>query len=518
MGNSFSRWLENHRFLGLAVCHSTTADPRRLEHYNYTYWTGEIASLILRGRLEYCLIAPQFPMYVSPKEPQDPNSSMGSGRTQADGDAEGVYVDIAIIMPIVEPRDPQEFGVLRIAGESLFNFFTRILPGQPHLSPRCLWVSGFEAALLGELKPMPSRHVTGIQSFMRNLTRLLGEASPQAEAQAICLFCSARFATQDKVLILAGAGDYYRLRLVTRAWSGVELEGFKTYSPRILQALKNRAKLRLNVTDDGDWTEGNVAGMYGRPEEVKEMRKKTNGVETRAMRQANIRAQLEQERAELEEEKRAELEELEEEERAEQQQYAQGAERRMLQARERADRANTRAEKREEIHKKYSDALNQPPSTDRTTPLFSVEALNAAHKLEAGVEFFEATLPEVFFTTRDPTKWTEWTRVLQLGSEMSDKYMIWIQNFIRAEFVVPEQKRRKDFVGGRTDAAQINGSIPPLHKADHPSIANLAPDPFIDPDCPAHLSTTHAASYSTARSSIVPECTREVLLPECQQL
>ncbi|KAJ6613631.1 hypothetical protein B0H10DRAFT_2222131 [Mycena sp. CBHHK59/15] len=80
--------LDLHRFLGLAISHSTTADPRRLEHYVYTYWTGDLVSVLVRGQLKHCLIAPQFPVYVSPKQPSNPDDSWGSGMTEADGEAQ----------------------------------------------------------------------------------------------------------------------------------------------------------------------------------------------------------------------------------------------------------------------------------------------------------------------------------------------------------------------------------------------------------------------------------------------
>ncbi|KAJ6607054.1 hypothetical protein B0H10DRAFT_2073271, partial [Mycena sp. CBHHK59/15] len=261
MGNITSRrldqWLDLHRFLGLAVCHSTTADPRRLEHYNYTYWTGDTAALIVGGQCKYCLIAPQFPMYVSPKEPSRPDATFGSGVTDADGEAEGVCVDIAIVMPI-------ELGVLatQVAGKSLYQFFDKIVPQRlPGLSPRCLWVSGLEAPFFAELKPLPSRHVGGIESFWSSLTRLLREGALQAEAQALCLFCSSRFGTQEDVVILTGAGDYYRIRRVTRAWSRPKLK-VAPYTSNTLKDLKAAARERLDLADDGDWTEGKEEEMY----------------------------------------------------------------------------------------------------------------------------------------------------------------------------------------------------------------------------------------------------------------
>lgn len=395
MGNITSRQLDLHRFLGLAVCLSTTANPRRLEHYNYTYWTADIAALIVGGHLKHCLIAPQFPMYVSPREPSlGPNAS---GRTEADGDAEGVYVDVAIFMPIAKPRDLEDLGALapQVAGKSLAHFFDKIIPQHlPGLSPRCVRVSGFEAPVLGELKPGPTRHPTGVKSFLKSLNLLLSEGTLQAEAQALCLFCSARFATQDEVLLLAGAGDYYQICRVTRTWSRPQLKGGK-YSSNTLKELKAAARERLLVEDDGDWTEGKEEEMYGDPESAKQRQKELN-------------------------------------------------EQRAQQVKQRSKRAAARVEKRDVQHQKFLDALKTPPSADRTTPLFTDAALNSVHRNETGDDLFESKAPETYFAE---SGFTEWSRVLQLGSGLSNRYMAKIQDYIRT-FEDREERRRAEVFFG----------------------------------------------------------------------
>ncbi|KAJ6622185.1 hypothetical protein B0H10DRAFT_1788483, partial [Mycena sp. CBHHK59/15] len=176
-------------------------DPRHLEHQNYTYWTGDIAPSWSVGSSNTASSRPQFPIYVTLKEPFNADTSIGSGRTEADSDAEGVYVDIAIIMPIIQPRYVEELGAVgeELTNKSLHDFFENFLPQKlPELSPRCLWVSGLKAPLVGELKPGPTRHADKIDSFY-------------AEAQGLCLFCSWRFATQEEALLLARAGDCYRI-------------------------------------------------------------------------------------------------------------------------------------------------------------------------------------------------------------------------------------------------------------------------------------------------------------------
>ncbi|KAJ7339124.1 hypothetical protein DFH08DRAFT_812522 [Mycena albidolilacea] len=185
-------------------------------------------------------------------------------------------------------------------------------------SPRCLWVSRQEAALLGELKPGPTRHARQIGPFLSNLNTLLGEAVLQAEAQAHCLFSSWRFGTKDEVHLLAGAGDHSRY----------------AESPGDLKAA---AKQFDDMVEDGDWTEGQEEEMYGHPGSAKDQQKRLN----------------EQRRG-----------------------------------------RDKRAEKRAEHTEQFANALNAPPSADRTTPLFSHAALNELHRLQEKEDFFELEDPE----------------------------------------------------------------------------------------------------------------------------
>ncbi|KAJ7243231.1 hypothetical protein C8J57DRAFT_1477179 [Mycena rebaudengoi] len=392
MGNISPRRLSLHRFLALTVSHSTTVDPRHLEHHIYPYWTADIGALIVSEDLQYSLIAPQFPVYVSPKD-----RSLGpddSGRTEADGEAEGVYVDIAIVMPIIQPRYANELGAIgqNLVGQSLSQFFDEFQPHLRGLSPRCLWVSGHEAALLGELKPGPTRHARRIASFLSNLNTLRGEAVLQVEAQAHCLFSSWRFGTQDEVLLLAGAGDYYQIRRVTRDWSIVELSG-KVYTSETLKDLKAAAKKLDYMQEDGDWTEGKEEDMYGDPGSAKDRQKRLN---------------------------------------------------------DQREGRNKRAEKRAERTEQFTNALSATPSADRTTPLFSHQALDELHQLQAQEHLFESEHPEKYFTGVDPS---DWSGVLQLGSELSNRYMTRIQGFIRT-VEEREAERRKNVLFMAKPAAE----------------------------------------------------------------
>ncbi|KAJ7230589.1 hypothetical protein GGX14DRAFT_583935 [Mycena pura] len=378
MGNITSSRLSLHRFLALTVSHSTTVDPRHLEHHVYPYWTADFAALIVSGNLEYSLLAPQFPVYVSPKEPSPGPDD--SGRTEADGEAEGVYVDIAVVMPVVQPRYADELGALglKLVGKSLLQFFDDFKPHLSGISPRCLWVSGHEAALLGELKPGPTRHAKEIKTFLSSLIGLGSSARTQVEAQSLCLLCSWRFGTQDEVLLLAGTGDYYQIRRVTRGWASEKLGG-ERYRWDTLRKLKTAAKQLDPVGEDGDWTEGQEEEMYGNPGSAKDRQKRLN-------------------------DKRH----------------------------ERAEKPATRAER-------FAKALNVLPSTDRTTSPFSHEALNELHRIQHRQDLFESEDPEKYFSGDGPSNWSG---VLHLGSEISNQYMTRIEEFIR-RFEERETERRK---------------------------------------------------------------------------
>ncbi|KAJ7775849.1 hypothetical protein B0H14DRAFT_3508352 [Mycena olivaceomarginata] len=395
MGNITSRQLDLHCFLGLTVCYSTTIDPRYLEHHSYTYWTGDIAALIVGGKLKCCLIAPQFPIYVSPKEALGPNTSFGSGRTKADGEAQGVYVDIAIVMPIIQPRYVEELGKFGkdLDKKSLHDFLED--PQNLQLSPRCLWVSGFEQC----------------------------------------------------IILLAGAREYYRIRWVTRGWAAKKLNG-EPYSAATLKVLKRAGEefndgdsdSELDYTgsdsdlddaeseeklhnaeseeelddDDGNWTEGDEMDVddgwtEGRMDEMDDA--VDDGDWTEAM-----------------------MDEM----------YGDP-----LDACNRQQRLNTqhthRHLEREARRQKYVDALNTLPSQDRTAPLFSEEALNTIHLNQVGRELFQSISPEEYFKSGGTGGTTKWSNILRLGSTLSNQYMVKIQNLIHEHEILEEARRNKVF-------------------------------------------------------------------------
>ena len=115
MGNIPSVFLKTYRFLSQTITQSTRINPCHLEHFVYTYWSGELSNLILSGGLTTTLLGPQFPIWVSPREntaDEDPDASFLSKATAGDGEACGIYVDFVLVIPSVQPRFLDEIGDL----------------------------------------------------------------------------------------------------------------------------------------------------------------------------------------------------------------------------------------------------------------------------------------------------------------------------------------------------------------------------------------------------------------------
>jgi hypothetical protein len=418
-----SQRLALHRFVGQTLCQSTTINPRNLEHYIYTYWTGDIADLIIEGKLKWTVIAPQFPVYVSPKgpppPPPNPDASFGTGITEADGEAQGVYVDIAIVMPTVQPRNLEDLGTTtQLTNKvSLHDFMEADLPSMlPGISPRCLWVSGLESYLLGELKPGPTRHPSSIAAFIKRLEKLLKEGHKQAEEQGLCLFSSWRFATQNEVILLAGAGEYYKLAFVNREWAESVLKG-KSYDPETLMDLKTANEddfgaddcERADEVNAEDWTEGQAEDMYGGPLNALQRQKKLSFWERDLQR---LRAEREKQEAEREKQIKA---------------------------------RKARHDERDRKRQAHEDALEVLPNPDLTAPIFTDAQLDAAGAV------FESHSPKDFFDKPTSEKPVQWTKILRLGSELSNQYMQHIKEMLRRYERAEENRRETVFFQNRGD-------------------------------------------------------------------
>ncbi|KAJ7073987.1 hypothetical protein C8F01DRAFT_5902 [Mycena amicta] len=392
-------------------------------------------ALLVRGRLKHSTLAPQLPIYVSSESkgfPFDPNTSR---LTAADGDAKSVYVDIGVLLPIVEPRFPEDLGELgaQVAGKSLAYFFTEVLPHHPEISPRCVRVIGLEAPVLGELKKLPPRHPKNIELFHASMVRLLSQAIVQAEAQASCLFCSLRFGTQEIVLLLVGAGPYYQIRIVSRQWL---LARLPVYTPASFDGFCDAANDAVDEDeeddkgdkgdhkgdegDEGDDLDDGAVWTESSEEEEEETHDPRKVQKQQTKRQKNRLA----------------------EQNAERQKRAEAAARVARQTQERKKRTEERAAKRDTQEQQYQKARRERPSTDRTLHLFSDAGLDVINRNKYGVDLFESKTAEMYFGNGGDTSWS---KVLQLGSALSDTYMEKIQDFIRtATFEDREDARREN--------------------------------------------------------------------------
>jgi hypothetical protein len=233
------------------------------------------------------LLGPQFPIWVpvSPKEDRarmDPDTSFKdiSRASESDGEARGVFVDFALVMPIVQPRNLEEFGdefvkTLTVKEKSLRANYVDFVRQDV---VKCFWVSGFEAPVLQELKPGHPRHPKDANRYLTSLRKTLIEGQDQAEEQALCLFSSWRFASQNEVVLIAGAGWYYCVKVVTRDWAVRKLKGH-TYSAVKIKNIKERREQEdmdrieqeeqddLGIDREGDSDDGKKEEdtMYGNP-------------------------------------------------------------------------------------------------------------------------------------------------------------------------------------------------------------------------------------------------------------
>ncbi|KAJ7719549.1 hypothetical protein DFH07DRAFT_784608 [Mycena maculata] len=91
------------------------------------------------------------------------------------------------------------------------------------------------------------------------------------------------------------------------------------------------------------------------------------------------------------------------------------------QAEKRHERASVQAVQRDATHQRYRDALATPPRVDRTAPLFTEEALNAVQREKISKEFFKSRAPQAYLGERLPDGSTNWSGVLQRGSDMSNQ-------------------------------------------------------------------------------------------------
>ncbi|KAJ7441174.1 hypothetical protein B0H11DRAFT_524983 [Mycena galericulata] len=201
----------------LTVTYSTHLDPRHLEYFVYPALMKSAQATISSGT--NCIhVACQHPVWVSAKPPPAAQADGGdaSFRTEADGSAEGVIIDVATIfikLGIHRAADiPEQYlqkppaTLLRDVIEDKF---------QPH--PRFFSVDSVQATSMWEAKHGPLRHPKTLKDFVVNLHGILTSARQQSMDQAMYLFSCPRYGDQDKTYLVATAGEYLSFRLYTRA-------------------------------------------------------------------------------------------------------------------------------------------------------------------------------------------------------------------------------------------------------------------------------------------------------------
>ncbi|KAJ3745029.1 hypothetical protein DFH05DRAFT_1382705, partial [Lentinula detonsa] len=182
----------------LAFILSFRFNRRRTEDSTHPLWSLILYKLCGTnlGRL---LPTPQFRLYISPKI-SDPNKTLS-------GAALEVIPDFCILLYSAQPVKPQTF-----LAQILQQITTSFLP-----SPHTVRISSLSIPLLVELKRPISRNCVDLKELMSQLTSSMLNARRQVMAQALCLFSISSYHRQDKVILIAGVGEWWSFRQVSRS-------------------------------------------------------------------------------------------------------------------------------------------------------------------------------------------------------------------------------------------------------------------------------------------------------------
>ena len=156
--------------LSLAVLSSMMFNPRRLEAIGYSLCVLFLQVLIA----DVFLVCPQFPIYVSLQD-----TNINPHNTLPDSRARGVYVDTALLLPCCTRLRTDTAASITDAFRNAY---------QEHFQ-----------SIVSELG----------KAYTQVLTKL---------TQAEILLSSPRFFDQDKVILLATAGEYHRIGATMLFW------------------------------------------------------------------------------------------------------------------------------------------------------------------------------------------------------------------------------------------------------------------------------------------------------------
>lgn len=171
-------------------------------------------------------VAPQFAIYTSRNDvslPVDPELSV---QTAADSAATGVYVDVAIVLPVVVLDDPEATRD-EAPRRTLETLLANACRSGDDFQPRRACLIALYVPVLMELKPGPPRHLKNLADYVNQIIRSTQAAQAQAVDQSICLFASCRFSKQSTVRLAAGPGDYYSVCLYTRGQATIAFQKYK---------------------------------------------------------------------------------------------------------------------------------------------------------------------------------------------------------------------------------------------------------------------------------------------------
>ena len=185
--------------LSLALTHSMLYNPRRLEAVGYSL-SEVLFRQLITGFEDVFLPCSQYPIYTSVKE-------LEPDETVADPLAQGVYVDIALLLPLARVQNA-DLPLSQILNEAQRN---------PHpFLHKELYVFDMHIPVLEERKRSPTRHPKDLQHHVESIRASLVAAQSQVITQAQVLFSSPRFSNQNTVNLLATSGPYYRISLLHR--------------------------------------------------------------------------------------------------------------------------------------------------------------------------------------------------------------------------------------------------------------------------------------------------------------
>ena len=123
--------------------------------------------------------------------------------------AKGVYVDTALLLARCT-------RVWSTTAGSIADAFARAHRDRNFDLYNKLDTTSLEVPILEERKKAPTRHPKDLEDHVSSILDALNKAQDQVLTQARILFSSRRFADQDLVILLATAGQYYRLAVAQR--------------------------------------------------------------------------------------------------------------------------------------------------------------------------------------------------------------------------------------------------------------------------------------------------------------